>query len=130
MIASDVAFERHDIHTLLGQIEILQRQMDCMAEETQTAIDNLAKERNFRIHIQRALRKQESRFSEQQKEQMRMVEHQLKEQESFVLGIKLNLANLSKSNMEQRSQLKKEQLKSATVAVEKKNLQNVLSGVK
>ena len=34
---------------------------------------------------------------------MRMVEHQLKEQESFVLGIKLNLANLSKSNMEQRS---------------------------
>ena len=61
---------------------------------------------------------------------MRLVEHQLKEQESFILGIKLNLANLNKNYMEQRSQLKREQLKSATYAVEKKNLQNCLLGVK
>ena len=51
-----------------------------------------------------------------------MVEKQLKEQESFILGIKLNLANLNKNYMEQRSELKREQLKSATYAVEKKNL--------
>ena len=91
---------------------------------------NLSKERTFRIHIQRALRRQEGKFNYQQKEQMRLVEHQLKEQESFILGIKLNLANLNKNYMEQRSQLKREQLKSATYAVEKKNLQNCLIGVK
>ena len=61
---------------------------------------------------------------------MRLAEHQLKEQESFILGIKLNLANLNKNCMEQRSQLKREQLKCSTYAVEKKNLQNCLIGVK
>ena len=43
---------------------------------------------------------------------MRMVEYQLKDQENFILGIKLNLANLNKNYMEQRSELKREKLKS------------------
>ena len=38
---------------------------------------------------------------------MRLVENQFKEQESFILSIKLNMANLNKSYMEQRSQLKR-----------------------
>ena len=74
------------------------------------------------MHIQRVLMKQERTFSAQQKDQMRMVEKQLKEQESFILGIKLNLANLNKNYMQSRSELKREQLKSSTYAVEKKNL--------
>ena len=41
-----------------------------------------------------------------------MVEYQLKDQENFILGIKLNLANLNKNYMEQRSELKREKLKS------------------
>ena len=61
---------------------------------------------------------------------MYMVEHQLEEQGAFILGIKLNLANLNKSYMEQRSELKREQLKSTTFAIEKKNLQNCLIGIK
>ena len=40
------------------------------------------------------------------------------------------MANLNKNNMELRSQLKREQLKSSTYAVEKKNLKNCLIGVK
>lgn len=59
-----------------------------------------------------------------------MVEYQLKDQENFILGIKLNLANLNKNYMEQRSELKRETLKSQTYSVEKKNLQNCLLGVK
>ena len=59
-----------------------------------------------------------------------MVEAQLRDQESFVLGIKLNLATLNKAYMEQRSDLKREQVKSATYAVEKQNLKNCLVGVK
>ena len=61
---------------------------------------------------------------------MQMVEAQLRDQESFVLGIKLNLATLNKAYMEQRSDLKREQAKSATYAVEKQNLKNCLVGVK
>ena len=61
---------------------------------------------------------------------MLMVENQLEEQGAFILGIKLNLANLNKSYMEQRSELKREQLKSTTYAIEKKNLQNCLIGIK
>ena len=47
-----------------------------------------------------------------------------------MLGIKLNLATLNKAYMEQRSDLKREQAKSATYAVEKQNLKNCLVGVK
>ena len=61
---------------------------------------------------------------------MLMVENQLEEQGAFILGIKLNLANLNKSYMEQRSELKREQLKSTTYAIEKKSLQNCLIGIK
>ena len=61
---------------------------------------------------------------------MRLVEQQLREQESFVLSIKLNLATLNKNYMEQKSELKREQVKSSTYAIEKSNLKSCLVGVK
>ena len=80
----------------------------CFILNSDDALTKLSKERNYRMHIQRVLMKQERTFSAQQKDQMRMVEKQLKEQESFILGIKLNLANLNKNYMQSRSELKRE----------------------
>ena len=42
---------------------------------------------------------------------MYLVESQLKEQEDFILGIKLNLATLNKSHQEKMSDLKHEKAK-------------------
>ena len=130
MISSEAQYNRQDLEALIGQIEWMQVQIEESTQKAQDAIDNLQRERTYRIHIQRALRKQESAFNQKQKDMMQMVEIQLKDQESFILGIKLNLANLNKNYMEKQSELKREKVLSATYSIEKQNLQHALLSVK
>ena len=65
MITSEVAFDRHDLEPLLAQIEQMQAQIDKLTEQNKIAVENLKRERSFRMHIQRTLRNQEAKLTAQ-----------------------------------------------------------------
>ena len=74
-------------------------------------MQQLEVEKAHRIQLLNVFQAQEAEFSQRQNDQMRLVASQLKEQEDFILGIKLNLATLNKSHQEKISDLKHEKAK-------------------
>ena len=56
MISAEVSFDKNDITTLITQIEQKQTQIDQLTQQLEKSLKDLAKERKFRIHIQKFLR--------------------------------------------------------------------------
>ena len=53
---------------------------------------------------------------------MQLVEHQLRDQEDFIIGIKLNLAQLNKAHSEKASSLKFQRQKNKGLKYQRDNL--------
>ena len=123
-------YTKADVEALLLKIDDLYEEIERLNERNQKMFIQLTREQHLRQNHQHRLEKQEASFIKRQKEQISMVTRQLREQEEFVLSIKLNLATLNKRYQEKQTELIREKGKQTFIRNENRNLALALNHLK
>ena len=123
-------YTKTDVEALLNKIDDLYEEIERLNDKNQKMFIQLTREQQLRQSHEIKLNKMEARFTTQQKQQMSLMTKQLREQEEFVLSIKLNLASLNKSYQEKQTELIREKGKQTVLRNENRNLAIALNKIK